>query len=239
MLIFCNLDVIVLKMESLDEIPKPNYLSAIKRFPRRLYVEASVLTGTILAASTVGNNALSVRANDSVPEQIERVFTSELVAPNMGDVDKAAGIASQIVLTTAALGFVQETTEPLDIVKIAGAAQFLSSGADTIVERTGWLTHAELAQKDDGSSAIYLAWFTKSALDRLEASENHRRAWQVAIGTVATLFLVAVPLAEGTKGGGKLIFVSHAVGIATGYGAHRHEARKRKQSEIPIKDARQ
>ena len=160
-------------------------------------------------------------------EQAERSLPSALVAPNMGDYNKAVGVGSQIALTSIGADCALKTSTPGEMFGTAVAAQLASSGADSLVERTtNWLSHAERTQEDVGASAIYLAWIFKFMLDRERTSESHKLSWRLGMTALTGAAVVVIPLAESSQGG-KLDAVAHGVSLVVAYGAHRFGLRKR------------
>jgi len=223
---FFDISVIVPKMELSGEISIQSYTERVKAIYDRAHGSTMAIATSMILANTIAVNECVVKADSPPTQQLERALLSELVAPNIGDIDKAVGVGSQIILTTIGVEAARGTTKPTEMVGIAAVAQLGSSAGDALVERTAWLTHNERVQEDVGSSAIYVALITKYLFDRAKASENHSLSWHVGIGVFATAAAFGVPALEGSQGG-KLDFISHTVGLAVGYLAHRLNERKK------------
>jgi len=214
-------------MEASSEVLPQGHLERAKAVYSRLYGSVIMITSSMILANTSAGNEFVVRADNPILEQAERSLPSALVAPNMGDYNKAVGVGSQIALTSIGADCALKTSTPGEMFGTAVAAQLASSGADSLVERTtNWLSHAERTQEDVGASAIYLAWIFKFMLDRERTSESHKLSWRLGMTALTGAAVVVIPLAESSQGG-KLDAVAHGVSLVVAYGAHRFGLRKR------------
>lgn len=213
-------------MSTPTAVPEVGYLQQARAVCERAYASSAMVITTMVLANTVDRSALVVHANDSLLKQAELSIPSALPAPSLGDYGRTVNVGTQIAATIVSFESARSTSSSIELVGTAAAAIVASDGADAIVERAGWLSHAERAQEDVGFSAIGAAWFIKFLLDRAQASKDKGRQWLAGAGAFAGTIAVGLPLYEGSQGG-KLDAVSHTTGLAVGVLAHKLSERKK------------
>jgi len=201
-----------------------NYL---ERFPQRGpgIIDSKLIplavSGGLLIANEFNREALVVHANDPIGKQARLALPSALPAPVVTG-NRLVDMGLQSITTAVGLEAASKTSTKRELVAMAIGAQVVSCAINAGVERTGWLSKAERAQEDVGSSAIYLAWFMKFLLDRLASAktDHESRRWKVAAAVFAGSVTFGAYYVEGSNGG-KLDMSSHLGSLMVGVVAHK------------------
>lgn len=206
-----------------------NAFNRLQDAVRDPYATVAVSLG-LLIAEAGPRSAMVVRADDPLDKQAARALPSAWPTPEMTGV-RALDTGLHMGMAGASLEIARRTTSRRELVTTALGAQALACGANAVAERSGWLSPAERGQEDVGFSSIFIAWLTKSRLDRLAQAqtgrEKLRHAGELAAGAAVIL---ACSLVDGDSG--KLDLVAHTAGAFAGWAAHmRGESRQQSQAE--------
>jgi len=196
-----------------------------------LYASALVSTGMVLA-NVYGAEEMAARADAPLLKQAEETIPSVLIAPYaLGPRSENANIGIDVGSAALAVCIARKNMSLRAMAVVGGSGQLVASGADALVDRAGVLTHTELAQPDDGPSAVIGALITYWGLSRARASQEHKKAWYLGLAVFAGAMAIGVPLYEGSQGG-TLDASSHVTSMAAGGIAYMlHERRKHRRAD--------
>ncbi len=204
----------------------PDKSKEVVNFAKKHY-EAALVSLGILLAEVYGRQEIAMHVADSAARKAEIAVPSALVPAQVSD--DLLGEHSRYLheadtvfaagLGAAAAGLAKETTSTGGIVGTAIAGQYAGTAVNEAIFRSGALSPAEAAQKDDGISSVFAALGTKYLMDKMLAAKTKKEktGYSMALGGLVGALTLASYFLD--RKNGLTDVGAHTGGIVAGAGA--------------------